>query len=74
MEKSKSNYKAQSGTKLQFKRGRCYYDSTRENIPLDIVFEDDSLIVVNKPSGMVVHPSKGHYSGTLVNALVISFK
>ena len=35
-----------------------------------IVFEDDSLIVVNKPSGMVVHPSKGHYSGTLVNALL----
>lgn len=41
-----------------------------ENIPLDIVYEDDDLIVINKPTGMVVHPSKGHHSGTLVNALL----
>lgn len=41
-----------------------------ENIPLDILFEDDSLLVVNKPKGMVVHPSAGHYSGTLVNAVM----
>lgn len=41
-----------------------------ENIPLDIVFEDDDLIVVNKPRGMVVHPAPGHTSGTLVNALL----
>lgn len=41
-----------------------------ENIPLDIIFEDESVLVVNKPSGMVVHPSKGHVSGTLVNALL----
>ncbi len=40
-----------------------------EDIPLDIVYEDDALLVVNKPAGMVVHPSYGHYSGTLVNAL-----
>ena len=41
-----------------------------EDIPLDIVYEDDDIIVVNKPKGMVVHPAPGHYSGTLVNALM----
>lgn len=41
-----------------------------ENIPLDIAFEDDDLIVVNKPAGMVVHPAAGNWSGTLVNALI----
>ena len=41
-----------------------------ENIPLDILYEDDALLVVNKPKGMVVHPSAGHYSGTLVNAVL----
>lgn len=41
-----------------------------ENIPLDIVYEDDDLLVVNKPSGMVVHPAPGNYSHTLVNALM----
>jgi 23S rRNA pseudouridine1911/1915/1917 synthase len=41
-----------------------------ENIPLDIVFENEDLIVVNKPAGMVVHPAAGHFSGTLVNAVL----
>lgn len=41
-----------------------------ENISLDIIYEDDDIIVVNKPKGMVVHPAAGHYSGTLVNALM----
>ena len=41
-----------------------------EDIPLDVVFEDDDLIVVNKPAGLVVHPAPGHYTGTLVNALL----
>ena len=41
-----------------------------ENIPIDIVYEDDDLLVVNKPKGMVVHPAAGHYSGTLVNAIL----
>lgn len=41
-----------------------------ENIPLEILYEDDSLIVVNKPKGMVVHPAAGNYTGTLVNALL----
>lgn len=45
-----------------------------ENIPLDIVYEDDDVIVINKPSGMVVHPAPGHTSGTLVNALMYHYK
>ena len=40
-----------------------------ENIPLDVVYEDDHLLVVNKPAGLVVHPGHGHFSGTLINAL-----
>ncbi|MBQ9920524.1 MAG: RluA family pseudouridine synthase, partial [Clostridia bacterium] len=42
----------------------------KENIPLNIVYEDDSVLVVNKPKGMVVHPAAGNQSGTLVNALL----
>lgn len=45
-----------------------------ENIPLDIVYEDGDLIVINKPAGLVVHPGHGNYSGTLVNALAYYFK
>ena len=41
-----------------------------EDIPLDIMYEDDDLIVINKPQNMVVHPAPGHYTGTLVNALM----
>lgn len=50
------------------------YDVEPENIPLDIVYEDDDLLVVNKPKGMVVHPAPGNYSGTLVNALLYHCK
>ncbi len=45
-----------------------------ENIPLNIAYEDDDLILINKPAGMVVHPAKGNYTGTLVNALLWHFK
>lgn len=45
-------------------------DAAPENIPIDIVYEDEHLLVVNKPKGMVVHPAAGNYSGTLVNALL----
>lgn len=45
-----------------------------ENIPLDILYEDSDVIVVNKPKGMVVHPAAGHYTGTLVNALMYHCK
>ena len=45
-------------------------DLTPENLPLDILFEDEHLIIINKPAGMVVHPAPGHYTGTLVHALL----
>lgn len=45
-------------------------ETKAENIPLDIVYEDSDLLVVNKPKGMVVHPAPGNYEGTLVNALL----
>lgn len=45
-----------------------------QDIPLDIVYEDKDIIVINKPSGMVVHPAPGHHEGTLVNALLYHFK
>lgn len=50
------------------------YEVEAENIPLDIVYEDDDLLVVNKPKGMVVHPAAGNYTGTLVNALMFHCK
>ena len=50
------------------------YEAVAEDIPLDIVYEDGDLIVVNKPKGMVVHPAAGNYSGTLVNALLFHCK
>ena len=45
-------------------------EAVPENIPLDVVYEDEHIIVINKPKGMVVHPAPGNYSGTLVNALL----
>ena len=45
-----------------------------EAIPLDVVYEDECMMVVNKPAGMVVHPGHGHFSGTLVNALLYYFR
>ena len=45
-------------------------DILPENIPLDILYEDDAILIINKPKGMVVHPSAGHYSGTIVNAVM----
>ena len=49
-------------------------DIVPENIPLDIIYEDEDVILINKPKGMVVHPAAGHYSGTLVNALMYHCK
>ncbi len=50
------------------------YEAQAENIPLDVVYEDNDIIVINKPSGMVVHPAPGNYTGTLVNALLYHCK
>jgi len=69
--KCKSSYKAVSGdTIVVTTPDSIIPDITPEDIPIDIIYEDDSVIVVNKPKGMVVHPAPGHYNGTLVNALM----
>ena len=72
----KSNYKVKAGDVVRLLLGHPTYEQllTPENIPLDIVYEDDQLLVINKPAGMVVHPGHGNYSGTLVNALAYHFK
>lgn len=71
----KQNYKVKAGDIVQvmFEHPPYEFLLTPENIPLDIVYEDDSLLVINKPAGMVVHPGHGNYSGTLINALVYHF-
>ena len=66
----KSSYKVQSGDEIDVTIKEENLDVEAEDIPLDIVYEDEDVIVVNKPSGMVVHPSLGNTSGTLVNALM----
>jgi len=48
-------------------------DWEAEDIPLDIVYQDDDILIINKPANMVVHPAAGNYSGTLVNALLYHF-
>ena len=67
----KSNYKLSTGQILKLNVPELVEpDIVPEDIPLDILYEDDDIIVVNKPKGMVVHPAAGHYTGTLVNALM----
>lgn len=55
-------------------RPRHTFEIVAQDIPLDIVYEDDAVLVVNKPAGMVVHPGHGNYDGTLVNALAWYFR
>ena len=66
----KSSYTLKENDKIELKDFEENTDVLPENIPLDIYYEDEDLIVVNKPSGMVVHPAPGNYTGTLVNALM----
>lgn len=69
------NYKLRTGDRVTvFVPEPVEYEAKAENIPLDIVYEDDDLLVVNKPKGMVVHPAAGNYEGTLVNALLYHCK
>lgn len=72
----KQNYKVKAGDEVRvlFEHPPYEFLLTPENIPLDIVYEDDALLVVNKPAGMVVHPGHGNYSGTLINALTFHFE
>lgn len=67
----KANYKIQPGAEIQMEIPDMEVPDIRpEDIPLDILYEDEHLLVVNKPKGMVVHPAAGHTEGTLVNAVM----
>lgn len=69
------NYKCKNGDELEVIIPDAEpLDVEPENIPLEIVYEDNDLLVVNKPKGMVVHPANGNYTGTLVNALLYHCK
>ena len=72
----KPNYKVKPGDRIHFylPHPKREIELIPENIPLNIVHEDDYVLVVDKPAGLVVHPGHGNYSGTLVNALVYHFK
>lgn len=72
----KSSYKVKPGdiVSIVMDRPRYEFEIIAEEIPLDIVYEDDYLLVVNKPAGLVVHPGHGNYHGTLVNALAWHFR
>lgn len=67
----KSNYKVRPGDVITLMLDRPHYDTTiePEDIPIDVVYEDDDLMVINKPAGLVVHPGVGNFHGTLVNAI-----
>ncbi|MDC8005475.1 RluA family pseudouridine synthase [Aureisphaera galaxeae] len=72
----KSNYKVKANdvVRVLFAHPPYEFLLVPEDIPLDIVHEDDEVLVVNKPAGMVVHPGHGNYSGTLINALTFHFE
>ncbi len=72
----RSNYKVKPFdiVTVLFEHPPYEYLLVPENIPLDIIYEDEAVIVVNKPAGMVVHPGHGNYSGTLINALTYHFE
>src|SRR5271163_2704633 len=68
---AKASYKVHAGDKIRVEIPPPRpLETLPEEIALDVLFEDDDLIVVNKPAGLVVHPAAGHWSGTLVNALL----
>ena len=72
---TKSGLKVKSGDKIDFEMiEKKELSATPENIDLDIVYENDNLLVINKPQGLCVHPAVGNYSGTLVNALAYHIK
>ena len=72
----KSNYKVRPGDSVTLMLDRPHFDTTiePEDIPLEVVYEDEQLMVINKPAGMVVHPGCGNFSGTLVNAVAWHLK
>ena len=72
---SKPSYKLRDGDDLEIElTATSTIEFAPENIPIDVVYEDDTLVVVNKPAGLVVHPAAGTQSGTLANALAYHFQ
>ena len=72
--KISSNYKVKLNDEIEVNDSLDFSISIeKEDIPIDIVYEDKYLLIINKASGMVVHPAPGHYTGTLVNALLYKF-
>ena len=72
---SKPAYKLREGDEVEVELvAPPTTDFTPENIPIDVVYEDDTLVVVNKPAGLVIHPAAGNPSGTLANALAYHFQ
>ena len=71
----KSNYKVKGGDVVRVLFGHPPHENllVPEDIPIEIVYEDDTVVVINKEAGMVVHPGHGNYSGTLINALLFHF-
>jgi 23S rRNA pseudouridine1911/1915/1917 synthase len=71
----KSNYKVKGGDVVRVLFGHPPHENllVPEDIPIEIVYEDDTVVVINKQAGMVVHPGHGNYSGTLINALLFHF-
>ncbi len=72
----KANYKVKPGDDIRVLLNHPPHENllVAQDIPLDIVYEDDTVVIVNKPAGMVVHPGHGNYSGTLINALIYHFE
>ena len=71
----KANYKLRKGDRIEFEIPEAVEpDIVAEDIPLSILYEDADVLVVDKPKGMVVHPAAGHYSRTLVNAVMYHCK
>ncbi|MBO3117721.1 RluA family pseudouridine synthase [Winogradskyella sp. DF17] len=72
----KSNYKVRPHDTISVTFEHPNYEQllVAEDIPIDIIYEDEDVLVVNKPAGMVVHPGHGNYSGTLINALIYHFE
>jgi 23S rRNA pseudouridine1911/1915/1917 synthase len=73
-EATKASYRVRAGDVIRVQLDQATHGPPKpEDIPLDILYEDEFLAVINKPAGMVVHPAKGNWSGTLVNALQFHF-
>lgn len=69
--KAKASYKVQEGDRIYIEKPKAKETSLKaEDIPIEVLYEDEDIIVVNKPKGMVVHPANGNPDGTLVNAIM----